>query len=126
MYLTKIYNKESQTEIRRSLRNNMSPIEVILWSRLKGKQIDGLKFRRQFGVGPYIVDFYCPQLKLAIEIDGESHYQGNAQEYDSERQKVIESYGIRFLRFSNKDVLNSIEGVIQRILHTVEEMKSMD
>jgi very-short-patch-repair endonuclease len=103
----------------------MPRAEVLLWSRLKGKQLDGHKFRRQFGVGEHIVDFYCPQLRLAIEVDGDSHYTSSAQERDTERQSVIESYGISFLRFTNREVCENIDGVLENIRKTAEEVEGL-
>ena len=89
---------------RKVLRSNMPLAEVILWSRLKGKQMEGYQFRRQYSIGHFVVDFYCPALRLAIELDGDSHYAGNEQLYDTERQKQIKAYGIEVLRFTNRDI----------------------
>ena len=71
--MVRILNKSSQTPIRKFLRNHSTVPEKLLWEKLKGKQLLGFKFRRQHGIGNYIVDFYCPKLKLGIEIDGVSH-----------------------------------------------------
>ena len=87
-----ILNREERNKFRKKLRNNMPKAEIILWSQLKGKKLDGFKFRRQHSVGPFIVDFYCPKLKLAIEVDGDSHYQEGIEEYDKRREKYIRSY----------------------------------
>jgi very-short-patch-repair endonuclease len=95
--MTKIYNRIEEKIKRKRLRNNMPEAEIILWSKLKNKGI-GYKFRRQYSVGQYIIDFYCPELKLAIEVDGDSHYSSEAELRDKERQKVVESYGFIFLR----------------------------
>ena len=115
--MTQIFNTKTGTKKRKMLRNNMPLPEVVLWSRLKNKQLDGYKFRRQFGVGRYVVDFYCPLLKLAIEIDGDSHFIGDAPEYDRGRQTFIESLDIRFLRFTNRDVANNLHSVLEAISH---------
>jgi very-short-patch-repair endonuclease len=74
----------------------MTEPEIILWSRLKNRQMLGYKFRRQVSVGPFVIDFYCPEKKLAIEVDGGSHFVEEAEAYDGERQSVIEQFGIRF------------------------------
>lgn len=71
--MTRIYNRAVYKTRRKELRNNPTKTEKILWAFLKGKKLSGYKFRRQYGVGKYIVDFYCPQMKLAIELDGEMH-----------------------------------------------------
>ncbi len=102
----------------------MTKAEVVLWSRLKGRQLLGLKFRRQHSIGPFILDFYCPELKLAIEVDGASHFLGDSPVYDAERQSYIENFGIRFLRFTNLDVLENIEGVLVSIMETVCRIKN--
>ena len=115
--MTKIFNTKAETKKRKILRNNMPSSEIILWSRLKDKQLGEYKFRRQFGIGRYVVDFYCPSLKLAIEIDGDSHFSGDAPEYDKERQCFIESLGIKFLRFTNVDIKNNLPHVLEAILH---------
>ena len=94
----------------------MPPAEVILWSKLRGKNIQGYKFRRQYSVGTYIVDFYCAELKLAIEIDGESHFTAGSKDRDRRRQEFIESAGIRLLRFTNRDVYERLEGVLAAIM----------
>jgi very-short-patch-repair endonuclease len=98
----------------------MPKAEVILWSRLKGSQLKGLKFRRQYGVGAFVVDFCCPELKLVIEVDGNSHFVPGAQEKDLERQSWIGQFGFRFLRFTNEEVYGDLEGVVGRIGEWVE------
>lgn len=108
--------------------------EVILWGRLKSRQLGGYKFRRQYGVESFVTDFYCPELKLAIEIDGDSHYasphpllgkEGNKGWLsDRERQDRIESFGIRFIRFTNREVYENIEGVLLQIMGRIKEITS--
>lgn len=112
----KIFNRLSEKTKRQYLRNQATKAEQILWYHLKGKQLEGYKFRRQQSVGPYIVDFYCPQAKLVIEVDGDSHFLDEAIRYDRKRQKYIESFGLKFLRFTNIDIYESIDGVIEDIL----------
>jgi len=101
----------------------MPEAEVILWSKLQRRQIAGIKFRRQYSVGNYVVDFYCPELKLAIEVDGDSHFQPGAEERDAERENFIKQYGIKFLRFTNSDVRKNLYGVLTQIWNTVKSMK---
>jgi len=111
----RIFNKHILTPIRKELRNTSPKAERILWSYIKNKQL-GYKFRRQYSVERYIIDFYCSELKLAIKVDGDTHYMNQeVMEYDKERQLYIESFGIRFLRFTNDDVYTNIEGVIEAI-----------
>jgi very-short-patch-repair endonuclease len=97
--------------------------EVRLWSQLRGKQVHGYKFRRQYGVGPYVIDFYCPALKLAIELDGASHFEVGAPARDQARQRYIESFGIRFLRFTNVEVCRNLDGVLTAIEQAVSDME---
>lgn len=115
MKRSEIFNLESTKSTRQMLRNNMPQPEVILWSKLKGKQLDGLKFRRQYGIESFVVDFYCPMVKLAIEIDGNSHFCENNQEKGKWRQKIIEKYGINFLRFTNNEINENLTGVLEEI-----------
>lgn len=113
---TKLFNKKSIKITRKQLRSNMPKPEAIMWFRLKNKQINGYKFRRQYSIGPFVVDFYCPRLKLAIEIDGDSHFYKKSRGYDKERQNYIESKGVNFLRFTNNEVLKNINGVVEVLL----------
>src|SRR5581483_6362873 len=118
--MTQIFNRHDEIEKRRRLRNEMPKAEMLLWQLIKGKQVSGYKFRRQYSVGIYVLDFYCPTLRLAIEIDGSSHDGDDAQEYDTARQQYIEALGIQFLRFTNSDIYNNLEGVITKITNHVE------
>jgi very-short-patch-repair endonuclease len=99
--VTEFFNHAEETPRRRELRNAMPRAEVILWSRLKGRQLLGCKFRRQYGVGAFVIDFYSPEIKLGIELDGDSHFEEGRREYDQRRQAFIESFGIRIIRFVN-------------------------
>jgi len=114
--MTKAFNKASEKQKRKMLRSNMPKAEVILWSKLKGKGLMGYKFRRQYSIGSFVIDFYCPKLKLAIEVDGDSHFIEGAEDYDKERQAIIEAYGIKFFRFTNKEICENIEGVLTSVV----------
>lgn len=111
----KFFNQELQNSIRRMLRNRMTHAEKILWYYLRKENINGYKFRRQYGIGPYVVDFYCPSEKLAVEVDGDSHYQDGVGVHDIARQRFIEQQGIRVIRFTDNDVRESIAAVIEKI-----------
>lgn len=105
--------KPELTAKARELRKNMTPAEKKLWYKfLRGYHY---RFLRQKPIDRYIVDFYCPQLLLVIEIDGETHYTEEGKIYDEERTSVLESYGLRIIRFTNKEVLNNFEGACQEI-----------
>ena len=103
----------------RELRNNSTKTEILLWINLKGKQMKGYDFHRQKPIDNYIVDFFCSELMLAIEIDGESHY--GKEDYDEKRQKKLESLGIRFLRFDDSEVFYNCEGVLKTIEQWIDE-----
>ena len=111
----KTFNRISEKGKRKSLRNNMPKAETVLWLKMKNKQMKGFKFRRQYSVNKYIVDFYCPELKLAIEVDGDSHYFDSNIESDKKRQEYIESKGINVLRFTNNDVYQNLTEVLSTI-----------
>ena len=116
------YNLSEQKEFRRDLRKGMTSAEVVLWKMLSGRRLDGLKFRRQFGVGPYVLDFYCPELRLAIELDGAAHDTPEAIHYDRERTAwLTEEFGIRVLRFRNEQVFETPDLVIEEIMRVVDE-----
>lgn len=99
----------------------MTRAEIILWSQLKNNNLNQIKFRRQYGVGKYIVDFYSPALKLAIEVDGDIHGIENRMKLDRGRQRYIESLGIRVLRYSNLEVLHNLQDVLNDILHATPQ-----
>jgi very-short-patch-repair endonuclease len=121
--MTELFNKTSEKAKRQRLRNDMPPAEKLIWARLRGRQIDGCKFRRQYSVGAFVIDFYVPELKLAIEIDGSSHDGEEAQAYDAQRQFYIESKGIRFLRFTNRQVYQELDAVVEAIELVVEKIR---
>jgi len=108
------YNKKLK-QFAQQLRENMTDAEKRLWWKIKMKQVKGLIFYRQKPIGEYIVDFYCPKAKLAIEIDGSHHFVGETIEYDRIRDDYLSSLGLRVVRFTNTDVLKNIKGVLERI-----------
>lgn len=99
----------------------MPQAEVILWSKLKSKGLD-YKFRRQYSVEKFVMDFYCPRLKLAIEVDGDSHFVEDAENRDIERQTIIETFGITFLRFTNKEIYENVDGVLDKIMEYMPKL----
>lgn len=112
--MTIIYNISSLRDRRRELRRDQTPQEKILWHYIRKDQL-GARFRRQFGIGGYILDFYCPKNRLAIEVDGEVHNALEAKEYDRIRDKFTGGANIRVLRFTNSQIQNSLELVLQTI-----------
>ncbi|MBI3365086.1 MAG: DUF559 domain-containing protein [Ignavibacteriae bacterium] len=120
--MTRIYNRQSEKEKRRELRRNMTKAEVLLWIQLKNKQRLGQRVLRQYSVGQYVLDFYIPKIKLAIEVDGATHCTDEELAYDKHRQEEIESLGIAFLRFTNLEVYADMNTVIERIKETVNDL----
>ncbi|PIS07950.1 DNA methyltransferase [Candidatus Berkelbacteria bacterium CG10_big_fil_rev_8_21_14_0_10_43_13] len=114
------YNNSLIKEARQRLRKNLPSPELILWSKLKQRQLNGFKFRRQYGIDNYIVDFYCPSCRLAIEIDGDSHYTKRGRQEDSVRDKNLNIHGIQVLRFTNLEINNNCDGVLVKIADYLE------
>jgi very-short-patch-repair endonuclease len=110
-----VNNKPELKDFRKALRNNSTPAEVTLWKALKGKQLGGRKFRRQFSVENYILDFYCPSEKLAIELDGHGHFTEAGLAYDAERTSFLNSRGITVIRFENVEVLKALDNLLENI-----------
>jgi very-short-patch-repair endonuclease len=116
-----LFNLSALKPKRKLLRKNMPAPELRLWNRLRNKQLDGHKFRRQHSIGGYIIDFYCPKRKLALEIDGDSHYFEKAKKCDIQRTKFLTSVSVQVIRFTNKEVMDNIDRVlveIRRVLTT--------
>jgi len=99
----------------RELRRPLTPQEQKLWQRIRNKQLYGLKFRRQHPIFRFILDFYCPQHKLVIEIDGHNHAEPEQRHYDEARTEWLEQRGMRVTRFTNREIDNNIEGVLTTI-----------
>jgi very-short-patch-repair endonuclease len=111
----RIFNQSYVKAKRKDLRLNMTASEQRLWRYLRGKRMAGHKFRRQFSVDQFIVDFYSPELKLAIEIDGDSHAGEKEGKYDKLREKHFSRLGVNFLRFTNQEVMKNLESVLMAI-----------
>ena len=103
----------------RKLRKNSTLSEVLLWNRLKGRQLKGYQFLRQKPVDNYVVDFFCRRLNLVIEIDGDTHIDNEAS--DKIRQMKLESMGISFLRFSDNEIKSNLDRVVQTIINWIDE-----
>ena len=121
-----IYNRLADTEKRKTLRNNMTKAEAILWRELKKRKMLGFKFRRQFGIGAYVVDFYCTELKLVIEIDGVTHCTDEEKEYDKRRESEIAQLDIKFIRFINPEIYDDLYNVLEKIKAKIVELKNLE
>ncbi|WP_241773462.1 endonuclease domain-containing protein [Chryseobacterium sp. Leaf394] len=106
----------------KALRKDETQAEKILWAKLRNNQLKGYKFRRQHPIGLYIVDFYCHQLKLVIEIDGDYHNIQEQIEKDKERTQNLETDGLHLIRFTNKDVMENLEKIISEIMIKTDEI----
>ena len=110
-------------QLARTLRNNMTVQEIKIWQYLKNRQIDGVKFRRQFILGKYICDFVSLENKIVIEIDGSQHIESNS---DLQRDEFLKSIGFKVLRFWNNDIDNNIEGVISKIKNVISQCPPLE
>ena len=100
---------------RSELRKSLTPAEATFWKIVKGSKFEGRKFVRQHSVGNYILDFYCPSEKLAVELDGSLHFSSKGAAEDRERTAFLESKGIRVLRFENREVFDESEWMLDKI-----------
>ena len=114
------YNKSLKHRARQ-LRKDMTDSELLLWSRLRGKQILGVQFYRQKLIGNYIVDFFAPKTKLAVEVDGSQHGEEDHSKKDTYRDAYLATLGIRVLRFNSREVLKNPDGVLEVIFQSIEE-----
>jgi len=115
MFKRQMNNKPELKKIRKQLRNNATSAEATLWKFLQKRQLGGRKFRRQFSVENYVLDFYCPSEKLAIELDGAHHFTASGYQRDLERDAFLASAGIKVLRFENVEVFEALESVLDKI-----------
>ncbi len=100
----------------------MTHAERHLWGKLRNRQLAQLKFRRQHPCGPFAVDFYCPTKRIVVEVDGGQHYSPQGQSHDKHREEYLKQRGLTVLRYSDKEVLTNIKGVLQNILNRVHDM----
>ena len=116
-------NRHNRRTIRRELRTNGTAAEAVLWGCLRTKQLEGVQWRRQFSIGPFILDFYAPLLKLCIELDGEPHYTPEGADYDLQREEcLLREHGIRTIRFENNDIFRHNESIVEYIREVTREI----
>ena len=123
--MTKHFNKHTEVEKRKFLRNHATKAERILWRHLKNSQLENTKFRRQYSIDQFVLDFYSPEIKLAIEIDGKSHLNKDKIPYDQGREKHIKSFGIKFQRFANEEIYSNLDFVLIQIENRIKELKKV-
>lgn len=113
--MTFLLNDPSLKVRRKDLRCNQTDAEKAFWSQVRNRRFHGLKFFRQYSVGPYILDFYCPAVKLAVELDGAHHNLPDSIEYDAARTEFLDLHGIDVVRFWNNEVLLQMESVLSEL-----------
>jgi len=118
------YNIKEMEKRRKNLRNNMTHAEVVLWNQIRRRQIHDTRFRRQFSINNFIVDFYSPDIKMVIEVDGMTHHPDDEREYDVYRQSSLEACGINFVRFTNDEIYGNLNWVVEEISKEVLRLKS--
>lgn len=107
----------------RRLRKRMTRAEKLLWEKLRNKKVKGFKFRRQHPIAIYIVDFYCHELKLVIEVDGKYHNKIEQRLKDKERTQFIQFQGLQVIRFTNEEIINDLNTVLQKIENEIEKLR---
>ena len=116
--------KRNNIDYCRKLRKDQTDAEHKLWSVLRNRQLSGVKFRRQFPIGRYILDFYSPEYSLGIEADGGQHYEDKGKSKDLLRTRELAKHSVKIIRFSDLDILNNIDGVHEIIQGVIENRKS--
>ena len=122
--MTKHYNKSSETGKRRNLRQHQTNAEELVWRFIRNRQLLGYKFKRQFSVDHFVIDFYCSELKLAIELDGGSHLNEEQRKKDIVRQKYLESFQIKFIRIKDEELMgnpNKAFGKIESAVNSISK-----
>ncbi len=117
-----LYNHKTLKERRRELRKNQTPAEKLLWKHICKDKIFGLRFLRQYGVGPYILDFYCAKIRLGIELDGEVHKEKERKIYNKDREEYLKTLDIHIIRFWNNEVLKDIKGVLNKLHNKIKSL----
>jgi very-short-patch-repair endonuclease len=119
--MSEIFNRNRTKRKRQRLRRDMTPAERKLWNTLRNRQLLGYKFRRQFGVEEYILDFYCPALKLVVEVDGDSHFRSGSAQQDALRTRRLEKYGMHVVRFLNSDIQENLDNVVEQLADVMRQ-----
>lgn len=117
--MRQIFNSPILKKKRKELRVNQTDAEGLFWAHLRNKQLNDLKFYRQYSVGKYIVDFYCPAKRLVVEVDGGQHNEDKVKAYDDKRSTYLKERGIKIIRFWNNDVFENLDAVVDEILYNL-------
>jgi len=113
--VSETYNAKRKKMLRQKLRNATTSAEAILWTHLQRRQLLGKKFRRQESLGRYIVDFYCPECRVIVELDGPPHFEPNSDVYENARTAYLEGLGLTVIRFENQAIHDDIDLVLECI-----------
>ena len=114
------YNKQSEKNNRRKLRKNSTEAERLLWEKLRGRKFLGLKFRRQYSIAQFVLDFYCSEKRFAIELDGGIHDLDDVKNHDENRDGYIKNFGIKIIRIKNDKVTDDINSVLEYIKQEIQ------
>ena len=109
----------------KTLRNNLTPAEIILWEYLRERRMEGEKFRQQHPGNKFVPDFYCYKLRLGIELDGQQHSQPVNEFYDNDRTEILNGYDVHILRFTNQDVYDRVEFVLNTIRDKINHLRNL-
>lgn len=123
--MTEHFNKKEMKKRRRQLRVSMTYCEKLIWMYLRKRQMKE-RFLRQYSVDNYVIDFYCPKLKLAVEIDGDVHKLEDQKIYDKERQKYLEDFGLGFIRITNEELLANANKAFEKIENEIKRLQQID
>lgn len=124
--MTKLYNRRCDLYKRRALRSRMTEAEQVLWQFLRKKKLKGHRFRRQFSIKGFVVDFYCPRIKTAVEVDGGYHTSDDQILYDKERDHILSGLGIKVIRVTNKEVLSKMKKTFAAIADNIESISPLE
>jgi very-short-patch-repair endonuclease len=124
--MDRLFNDPRIKYKRARLRSNPTAAERVLWQRIRGRQLCGVRFRRQCSVGPYIIDFFAFSPRIAIEVDGESHFLPDQMIYDRKRERFLQSRGIYITRFANNEVMENTEGCLEYLVEVIGRLKNGD
>ena len=116
-----IFNNPKKKRVRKELRNEGTAAEAVLWTYLQNRQLLGKKFRRQYSIGPYVVDFYCPECSLIVELHGKRHFSMLREDYESERTRYLQQQGLLILRFENRVLRENAESVLETIREAIRK-----
>lgn len=122
--MTKHFNRTTEKVKRRQLRKDQTMAEKLIWRYLRNRKTEHIKFRRQYSIDKFIIDFYSPEIKLAVEIDGDVHELPEQKEHDIERQKHLKMYGIMFLRIKNEEIFGNPNEAFKKIEKEIHYLTS--